>query len=155
MGTVASTVSADPVVPVLVHRQPSVLYKYRLPFLHCGRFPHYFIAMETSQFTFNQKAQSLRVVYAYSVLGFSESTVSLFSEGSWECEFCIALVVLLKLQDAIRRKLTGQLERRVLLYHENAGPYTVQATQERIRLTSWNWPLVTSIFWSIKKPPWW
>jgi hypothetical protein len=38
--------------------------------------------------------------------------------------------VLLKLQDAIRRKTSGQLARGVLLHHDNARPHTAQATQE-------------------------
>jgi hypothetical protein len=32
--------------------------------------------------------------------------------------------VLLKLRDAIRRKCPGQLARRVLVHHDNAGPHT-------------------------------
>jgi histone-lysine N-methyltransferase SETMAR len=43
------------------------------------------------------------------------------------CEF------LLKLQDAIRRKLPGQLARRVLLHNDNVRPHTARATQERIQ----------------------
>jgi histone-lysine N-methyltransferase SETMAR len=45
--------------------------------------------------------------------------------------------VLLKLRDAIRRKLGGQLARRVLLQHGNARPHTARATQERIRELQW------------------
>jgi hypothetical protein len=39
--------------------------------------------------------------------------------------------VLLKIRDAIRRKLPGQLARRVLLHHDIT--HTVQTTQERIQ----------------------
>jgi histone-lysine N-methyltransferase SETMAR len=38
--------------------------------------------------------------------------------------------VLLKLQDAIRRKHPGQLVRGVLLHHDSATPHTARATQE-------------------------
>jgi histone-lysine N-methyltransferase SETMAR len=41
--------------------------------------------------------------------------------------------VLLSLVEAIHRKLPGQLERVVLLHHDNARPHTVRATQERIQ----------------------
>jgi hypothetical protein len=63
--------------------------------------------------------------------------------------------VVLKLRDAIRRKLPGQLARGVLLHHDNARP--LQPEQHRrefknysgnflnIRLTARTWPLVTSI----------
>jgi hypothetical protein len=37
--------------------------------------------------------------------------------------------VLLKLQDVFRRKLSGQLARRVLLHHDNARPCIARATQ--------------------------
>jgi histone-lysine N-methyltransferase SETMAR len=43
----------------------------------------------------------------------------------------------LKLQDAIRRKHPGQLARVVLLHHDNAGPRTARATQERIQELQW------------------
>jgi hypothetical protein len=45
--------------------------------------------------------------------------------------------VLLKLQDAIPRKLPGQLARGALLHHDNARPHTAQATQERIQELQW------------------
>jgi histone-lysine N-methyltransferase SETMAR len=45
--------------------------------------------------------------------------------------------VLLKLQDAICRKLPGQLARGALLHHDNARPHTAQATQERIQELQW------------------
>jgi hypothetical protein len=62
----------------------------------------------------------------------------------------------LKLHDAIHRKLPAQLARGVLHNHDNATPHTAQATHERIqelysgnflniRLTARTWPLVTSI----------
>jgi hypothetical protein len=38
--------------------------------------------------------------------------------------------VLLKLQDAISRKLLGQLARGVLLHHDDARPHTARATQD-------------------------
>jgi histone-lysine N-methyltransferase SETMAR len=41
--------------------------------------------------------------------------------------------VLLKLQDAIRRKRPSQVTRGVLLHHDNARPHTARATQERIQ----------------------
>jgi histone-lysine N-methyltransferase SETMAR len=45
---------------------------------------------------------------------------------------------LLKLQDAIRRKCPGKLERGVLLPHDNARPHnTARATQERIQELLW------------------
>jgi hypothetical protein len=45
--------------------------------------------------------------------------------------------VLLKLQDAIRRKHPGQLARGILLHHDSARPHTAQATQERIQELQW------------------
>jgi hypothetical protein len=45
--------------------------------------------------------------------------------------------VLLKLRDAIRRKLPGQLARGVLLHYENARPHTARATHERIQELQW------------------
>jgi histone-lysine N-methyltransferase SETMAR len=41
--------------------------------------------------------------------------------------------VLLKLQDAIRRKRLGQLARGVLFHHDNARTHTARATQERFQ----------------------
>jgi histone-lysine N-methyltransferase SETMAR len=46
-------------------------------------------------------------------------------------------VVLLKLQDAIHRKLIGQLVRRVLLHHDNSRPHTARTTQNRIQELQW------------------
>jgi hypothetical protein len=56
-----------------------------------------FSAMETSQFTFNQKVQGSEYAvnwegYACRVLRFSGRTVSPFSEAWWKCEFCIVLL---------------------------------------------------------------
>jgi hypothetical protein len=45
--------------------------------------------------------------------------------------------VLLKLVEAIPRKSSGQLARRVQLRHDNARPHTAQATQERIQELQW------------------
>jgi hypothetical protein len=45
--------------------------------------------------------------------------------------------VLLKLRDSIRRKRPGQLAREVMLYHDNARPYTALATQARIQELQW------------------
>jgi hypothetical protein len=45
--------------------------------------------------------------------------------------------VLLKLRDAIRRKLPGQLVRGVLLHRDNARPHTARATQGRIQELLW------------------
>jgi hypothetical protein len=64
--------------------------------------------------------------------------------------------VLLKLQDAIRRKYPDHLARGVLLHHDNARPHTARATQERIQELQWEftaqiWPLVTPA----KNPPCW
>jgi hypothetical protein len=63
--------------------------------------------------------------------------------------------VLLKLRDAIRRKLPGQLARGVLLHQGNARHHVARATQGEfknysgnflnIRLTARTWPLVNSI----------
>jgi hypothetical protein len=47
------------------------------------------------------------------------------------CEF------LLKLRDAIRRKLLGQLVRGVLLHQGNVRPHTTRATQERSQELHW------------------
>jgi histone-lysine N-methyltransferase SETMAR len=41
--------------------------------------------------------------------------------------------VLLKLRDAVHRKLPGQLARGLLLHHDNAWPHTARITQERIK----------------------
>jgi histone-lysine N-methyltransferase SETMAR len=46
-------------------------------------------------------------------------------------------MVLLKLQDEIRRKRPGQLARGVLLHHVNARPDTARANQERIQELQW------------------
>jgi histone-lysine N-methyltransferase SETMAR len=43
----------------------------------------------------------------------------------------------LKLRDAIRRKLPGQLVRGALLHHDNAKPHTALATRERIQELQW------------------
>jgi hypothetical protein len=63
--------------------------------------------------------------------------------------------VLLKLRDAVLRKLPGQLARGVLLNHDHGRPHTARAIQERIqelqwellitRLISRTWPLVTPV----------
>jgi hypothetical protein len=45
--------------------------------------------------------------------------------------------VFLKLWDAIHRRRPGQLEREVLLDHDNAGPHIARATQKRIRKLQW------------------
>jgi histone-lysine N-methyltransferase SETMAR len=45
--------------------------------------------------------------------------------------------VLLKLQNAICRKHSGQLARGVWLHHDNARLHTAQATQERIQELQW------------------
>jgi histone-lysine N-methyltransferase SETMAR len=88
--------------------------------------------MEASQFTFNQK---FKVVFT--VLGFSGSTVSPLSEAWWNVNSALYRVVLLKFWDAIHRKRPGQLERGVLLHHDNARTHTVWATQERIQELRW------------------
>jgi hypothetical protein len=51
-------------------------------------------------------------------------------EGVDSASYC---EVLLRLQDAVHRKLPGQLVRGVRLQHDNARPHTAQATQERIQ----------------------
>jgi histone-lysine N-methyltransferase SETMAR len=45
--------------------------------------------------------------------------------------------VLLKHQDAENRKREGQLERPVLLHHDNARPHITRTTQERIQQLQW------------------
>ncbi|PNF29350.1 hypothetical protein B7P43_G07837 [Cryptotermes secundus] len=45
--------------------------------------------------------------------------------------------VLLKMRDAIRRKRPCQLAKGLLLHHDNAGPHTCRATQERIQELQW------------------
>jgi histone-lysine N-methyltransferase SETMAR len=45
--------------------------------------------------------------------------------------------ILLKIRNTIRRKLSGQLARGVLLHHDNARPHTARATQERIQELQW------------------
>jgi histone-lysine N-methyltransferase SETMAR len=45
--------------------------------------------------------------------------------------------ILLKLRDAIRRKLPGQPARGVLLHLDNARPHTARVTQERIQELQW------------------
>jgi hypothetical protein len=62
--------------------------------------------------------------------------------------------VLLKLRNAVLRKLPGQLARGVLLYHDNARPHTARANQKgiqelqgnflHIHFTAGTWSLVTS-----------
>jgi hypothetical protein len=46
-------------------------------------------------------------------------------------------VILLKFQDAIRRKRTDQQARGVLLHHDNARPRTARATKEGIQELQW------------------
>jgi histone-lysine N-methyltransferase SETMAR len=43
----------------------------------------------------------------------------------------------LKLRDAIRRKLPGQLTRGLLLHHNNARPHTARATHKIIQELQW------------------
>jgi histone-lysine N-methyltransferase SETMAR len=50
---------------------------------------------------------------------------------SWYCE------VHLKILDAIRRKLPGQLTRGIMLHHDNARPHTARATQDIIQELQW------------------
>jgi histone-lysine N-methyltransferase SETMAR len=45
--------------------------------------------------------------------------------------------VLWKLWNSICRKLACKLAREVLLHHDNAGPHTIRATQERIQELQW------------------
>jgi hypothetical protein len=45
--------------------------------------------------------------------------------------------VLWKLCKLICRKLAGKLPREVLLHHDNVGPHTARATQERIQELQW------------------
>jgi histone-lysine N-methyltransferase SETMAR len=74
--------------------------------------------------------------------------------------------VLLKLLDAIRRKLPGQLARGVLLHHDNARPHTARPSQEIIQELQWERPEHPSysqelapsdfhLFDPLKTPPWW
>jgi hypothetical protein len=64
------------------------------------------------------------------------------SQGVLSCHFqnrgenmnaALSCEVLLKLQDAIRRKRSGQPARRVLLHHDNSRPHTGRTTEERIQ----------------------
>jgi histone-lysine N-methyltransferase SETMAR len=43
----------------------------------------------------------------------------------------------LKFRNAIGRKSPGQLAGGALIHHDNAGPHTAQATQERIQELQW------------------
>jgi histone-lysine N-methyltransferase SETMAR len=59
-----------------------------------------------------------------------------FQKWSENVNSALYCEVLLKLRDAIHRKLTGQLARGVLL-HDNARHHTARATQERIQELQW------------------
>jgi hypothetical protein len=53
-----------------------------------------------------------------------------FQKHSENVNYELYCEVLLKLQDAVRRKRPDQLARRVLLFHDNATPHTARATQK-------------------------
>jgi hypothetical protein len=97
-------------------------------------------AMETSKFTssFNQtfKVTSTPSVGKVILIVFWDSQGVLLAHFQMHSENVNSASyrqVLLKIPDAIRRKLTGQVARVVLLHHDNARSHTARATQERIR----------------------
>jgi histone-lysine N-methyltransferase SETMAR len=60
-----------------------------------------------------------------------------FQKRDENVKFASYCEVLLKFRDEIRRKRPGQLERGVLLHHDNARPHTARATQSRIQELQW------------------
>jgi hypothetical protein len=99
-------------------------------------------AMDTSYFTFNQKVEAYECAigwegYAYCVLGFSGSAIAHFQKRGENINSAAYCPVLLKLQDATRRKRPGQLARVVLLHHDNARTHTARATHWRIQELQW------------------
>jgi hypothetical protein len=68
------------------------------------------------------------------VLPDSQAVLLVHSQKHCENVNCVSSCeVLLKLQDAIRRKCPGELARGVLLHRENARPHTAGTTQEIIQ----------------------
>jgi hypothetical protein len=99
--------------------------------------------MERSQFIFNQKNFKVRSMPS---AGKVMLTVFWNSQGVLLAHFlkrgknvnsASYCEVLLKLRDAIHRNRPGQMERWVLLYHDNARPHTARVTQERIQELQW------------------
>jgi histone-lysine N-methyltransferase SETMAR len=97
--------------------------------------------METSQFTFKQKAgkftPSTRKVMLTVFWDSQGVLLAHFQKRGENVNSASYCKVLLKIRDSICSKLPGQLARGVLLHHENAIPHTARATQERIQELQW------------------
>jgi hypothetical protein len=95
-----------------------------------------FSAMETSQFTFEQNFNVTPSAGKVMLTVFWDShgvLLAHFQKRGENVNYTSYCGLVLKLHDAVRRKRSGQLARRVLLRHENARPHTVPATQKRIQ----------------------
>jgi histone-lysine N-methyltransferase SETMAR len=90
-------------------------------------------AMETFQFTFNQKCKVTLNMF-WDSQGVLLAHFQKHGENVNSASYC---EVLLKLWNAIHRKRPGQPARGVMLHHDNARPHTAQATQERIQELQW------------------
>jgi histone-lysine N-methyltransferase SETMAR len=106
------------------------------------RIRAWFIAMKTSQFTFNQKFKVTSMPTAGKVMlivfwNFQGVLLAHFQKHGENVNSASYCEVLLKLHDAIRRKCPGQLARGVLLHHDNARSHTAQVTQEKIQELQW------------------
>jgi hypothetical protein len=92
-----------------------------------------FSAMETSQVTFNQKVTPSTGKVMLTVFWDSQGVLlAHFQKHDENVNSASYCEVLLKRRDTIRRKLSGQLTRGVLLNHDNARLHTTRATQEKI-----------------------
>jgi hypothetical protein len=107
------------------------------------RIKAYINAMETSQFTFNQKARCLRLCHQLGTLclpcfGILRELVHFQKRGENvnSASYC---EVMLKLHDAIRRKIPGQLARRILLHRDNARLHTAVSRNMSEGLADCSW----------------
>jgi hypothetical protein len=99
-----------------------------------------FNGVEISQFTFNQKVEGNVISwegYAYVFCDTQRVLLAHFQKLGENINCVSCCEVLLRLRDAIRRKLPVQLARGVLLRHDNARPHTARATQKRIQELQW------------------
>jgi hypothetical protein len=94
-----------------------------------------FTAMEASQFTFKQNVLGYAISWERYAVFLDSHGVLLahFQKRNENVNSASYCEVLLKLRDAIRRKLLGQLARRVLLHHDNTKHHTARTTQETVQ----------------------
>jgi hypothetical protein len=84
-----------------------------------------FNAMETSHFTFMPSAGKVMLTVFWDSQGVLLAHFQKCGENVNSALYC---KVLLKLQDAIRRKPPDQLAKEILFHYDNASPHTTQAT---------------------------